>query len=564
MSNYFTVLKLLIKNMLLPDKSKEVKRGKRIGVFVLLGVSYLFLAAFLVLVVLLLGSSFLRLGLVNEFITVIWAMASLVVLFFGIVGLLNYLYFSRDTEFFLSLPLKPSTIYLAKFTVVYITELAVAALMLVPALITTGVIINANAFFYIAGLIGMIFAPSLPLMLASVIAVPLMYIVSFFKNKGALSSIVLILLFALFFTAYFFTVSKMNSFIDGSQDPDIIVQNVQKGIRAAARILYPLLALAQLTTLTPVFGLSVGVSALVNSAIFFGSVAALLAVSVLITNFVYKRGAASQMENVKKKSTGKERFVSGSVLKSLVKKEWRELIRTPSFAYQCLSCVVMTPLLVAIFSFGGGIFGGGADADTTTLVAVGPASTAIMWFLSFGFTLMFGVGFNVASSTAITREGQNFYFSKQMPVPYRTQLLAKKIVCMLISVISCAVALIILTIATKDIINLFIGFIFCILYAYGFICFSVFFDLRKPKLDWSVPNEAVKQNFHMMVPYLLNLIVSVIFILAPIITLLFVESYAAALAIIWSVMFAVGIAVAVIFHFVLIKYADKFYDRLSI
>ena len=562
MTNYFTVLKLLIKNMFLPDKSKEVKRGGKIAVIAVLAIAYLFMAAFLVMIVLMLGSAFLQLGLVNEFITVIWAMASLIVLFFGIVGLLNYLYFSRDTEFFLALPIKPSVIYLAKFTVVYLTELAVAALMLIPALITVGVITNAGAFYYIMSLVCMIFAPSLPLMIASVIAVPLMYVVSFFKNRSALGSVVLILLFALFFGAYFMVVSRMNSFVDGTESPELIVEGMRKGIQSAANVLYPLLALSRFTTLTPVFGLTAGVSALVNFAVFFGSVIALLAISVLITNFVYRRGAASQMENVKKKSTGKERFVSASALKALVKKEWRELIRTPSFAYQCLSCVVLTPLLVAIFSFTG--FGSMISEEGAVVTEeMYNVSNMIGWFLCFGFTLMFGVGFNVAASTAITREGKNFYFSKQMPVSYKTQLAAKKIVCMLISVISCALSLIIMTISTKDILSLFIGLVLLAIYAYGFICFAIFYDLRKPKLDWSIPNEAVKQNFHIMIPYLLNIVMSIIFIAMPI-ALLVTMPYTTAIAVIWCVFFAVAVAVAVAFHLLLNKYADKLYERLSV
>ncbi len=562
MANYFTVLKLLIKNMFLPDKSKKEKRGGKIVVIIALGISYLFIAGLIVLMILLFGQSFMALGLINEFITILWGIAAFIVLFFGIVSLLNYLYFSRDTEFFLSLPIKPSTIYFAKFTVVYLTELAIAALLLIPALLTAGIVVGAGAFYYFIGFIGLIFAPSIPLMIASAIAVPLMYIVSFFKNKGALSSIVLILLFGLFFGVYFILVSKISSFMEGAEDPDLVVEAMRKGVGVMANVLYPFLALSRLATFTPVFGLGVGASMLVNAVIFFGSVAALFAISVFITNFVYKRGAASQMENVKKKGTGKEKFVSGSALKALVKKEWKELIRTPSFAYQCLSSVVLAPLIVAIFSFTG--LSGISNAGGEEFPVPPEFLKSIGWFFSYGFLLIFGVGFNIAASTAITREGKNFYFSKQMPVAYATQLLAKKIVCFIISFVSCALSLILLTVATKDVINMFIGLVFAVLYSYGFICFSIFYDLRKPKLDWSVPNEAVKQNFRMIIPYLFNIVIAVIFIVMPMLLLGVMASYVAALATIWSIMFAFGIAVAITFHILLAKNAERFYDRLSV
>ena len=563
MKSYLTVLKLLIRNMFLPDKTKDSKRGAKIAAIIVCAVAYLFLAAFLVFMVLMLSLSFRMLGLINEFITAIWSMASVMVLIFGIISMLSYLYFSRDTEFFLALPIKPSVIYLAKFTIVYLTELIVAALLLIPALITTGVITGASAAYYIISLFGIVFAPSLPLMLASIIAIPLMYIVSFFKNKGALSSIVLILLFGLFFALYFLFISKMSSFNPETDDPNLIVEKFRGLISGAANAVYPFLALSRASTLTPTFGLSAGVSALVNFLIFFGCVAVLISISVVITSLVYKRGAASQMENVKKKSTGKEKFVSSSSLKALVKKEWRELIRTPTFAYQCLATVVMTPLLVAIFSFMGM-----ADASVTVdgeeIAAALWSVNAVQWFMSFGFMIMFGIGFNVASSTAITREGMNFYFSKQMPVPYKTQIKAKKILCMIISLISCVIGLILLTVATKDFVNAFIGLVFTLMYSYGFICFAIYHDLKKPKLDWAIPNEAVKQNFRIMVPYFLNIVFAVISMVAPIVVIVFIPSPTAAYSIIWGVIFAVGLAITIASHILLEKNTDRLYAKLSV
>lgn len=47
-----------------------------------------------------------------------------------------------------------------------------------------------------------------------------MYIVSFFKNKGALTSIVLIVLFGLIFAAYYYFVMKMSFSTEGEDfDP---------------------------------------------------------------------------------------------------------------------------------------------------------------------------------------------------------------------------------------------------------------------------------------------------------------------------------------------------------
>ncbi|MCL2256509.1 MAG: hypothetical protein FWC11_06660, partial [Firmicutes bacterium] len=137
MKNYLAVLKILIRNNYFPTKEKGQKSDKgRIALVVSLAVLVVVFAPILIVGVFFSAPVVYDLGLANEFIVVILAIASLLVLFFGVVAMLGYLYFSRDTEFFLSLPIKPSTIFMAKFTIIYVTELVIAALILFPTLIT--------------------------------------------------------------------------------------------------------------------------------------------------------------------------------------------------------------------------------------------------------------------------------------------------------------------------------------------------------------------------------------------------------------------------------------------
>ncbi len=558
---FFTILKLLIKNLLRPNKqAADEKKGTKTAIFIIIAVAYLFIAAFIVVMVALLGEAVVMLGLINEMIALLFAISSLIVLFFGLVSLFNTLYFSKDSEFFLALPVKPSNVFFAKFCLVYATELIVAAAVLVPSLITLGIVAHMDPLYYIVTIIGIFLAPALPLILATILAVPLMYVVGFFKNKSALTSVLMLVLFAGFFGVYFYFVMQMqNNQVQG--DPALIVEGMRSALKTVSNIVYPFLALARCATLYEMGELGAGVSSLINALIFLGATGALLGLSLFISRYVYNRGAASQLENVKQKSTGKEKFIAGSALKALVKKEWRELIRTPAFAYQCLAGILLSPIMVAVFSFS--MFGDMFTEIGTDGLDFAKIGAGIQWFVCFGFLLMFGVGLNVAASTAVTREGKGFFFSKMMPVDYKTQIRAKQIVCNAISLAAAFLSLIVLTVATKEFLFLILGFIYTIVFAYGFNNFSIYFDLKKPKLDWATPNEAVKQNFRIMVPYFINIAVSFIFIAAPVICFIFLD-YAIACLIIWAVFFAFAIIMAIVFHKLLNKNVDRFYEELTI
>ncbi|MDR2201273.1 MAG: hypothetical protein LBP26_00685 [Clostridiales bacterium] len=566
MKHYLLILKLLLINAL-PRKKGAGESGKRVSRVAVLGFVGLFcayaaMAALICYVVAVLGPTFAVLGVTAEFIAVIFGAAGIVTLLFGVVSLLSYLYFSRDTEFFLSLPVKPSAIFLAKFTVAYIFGSITSTALLLPSLVTFGIVTSAPVHFYFLIPIGIALAPAIPQMLAAALAIPLMYVVGFFRRKGALTSIVLLVVFGVFFGFYFYLVQSANSG-EFLSDPLAIALAMQSSMRAMANIVYPYYAFARAAVGADVFG-GAFVSVVANLFVFLGSVALSVFIAGLISQYVYKRGAASQLEGYKNKSTGREKYSQSSAFMTLVKKEWRELIRTPAFAYQCLSPIIIAPLFIGIMAFTSvgdalklSFAGGGVSANADLL-------RTIVWFIFFLFVMMFAAGFNIAASTAVTREGQNFYLSKQIPVSYAVQIKAKLFVSFAISLVAMLASLIMLTVAFPDLLNLGLSLIFFPIYIYGFICFSIYFDLRKPKLDWAVPNQAMKQNFNAVIPYFINILITIALGAVVFVMFIYIQSFTLALVLVWSVLFVFALAAAVPAHVLLFKNAAALYDRLSV
>ena len=74
-------------------------------------------------------------------------------LVFGTLTIMSYLYFSRDSEFFLSLPVGSNAVLCSKLTVIYIEEALVSAILVLPGSVVLGAVTGQTAMFYVVALI---------------------------------------------------------------------------------------------------------------------------------------------------------------------------------------------------------------------------------------------------------------------------------------------------------------------------------------------------------------------------------------------------------------------------
>lgn len=166
-----------------------------------------------------------------------------------------------------------------------------------------------------------------------------------------------------------------------------------------------------------------------------GAVIGYLLVFALVTNGWYRdvvlkmqdsSGAGRKLgaKGIAKAST------SRSVLNALMWKDFKLLVRTPAYVLNSVIVPVLLPVIVCVaFVFGNG--GAGAevegDADSAMMVAFG-IILVITTFMSF---------INPTAHHSISREGSSFLYMKQMPVPYETQIKAKRRLALYLGLISC-------------------------------------------------------------------------------------------------------------------------------
>lgn len=566
MHNFLSIIKLQLKNMFRRDK-EHANIKKTVGLAVVCAVLYAAITAGLIFVIYYMSAVMSALELESEFIALILTTGLLFVLIFGVVVLLTCLYFSKDTEFFLALPVKPSTVFAAKMAIVYLTELVTAALLMLPLMITAGIMMKLGVLYYVMIPFAIVFLPAIPLFIASIISIPIMYLVSFFRNRGALGSIFVLLLMGGLFAGYYVLVMNMQDL-----NPDNIdVEAVRNMFVKIVRVLYPLYALGRAMTAAPVFGLGVAASVAVNIFIFAASVAAFGVIALLISSAVYRRGAASQLEGSKKTKAVNAEYHGSSALKALMKKEFRDIIRTPAFALNCLLVIILCPIVVGFVGFStsatkllGEVGEVGEDAVVVTAEMIAELQT-IMRYVLFGFTMFMGLSANIGPATAFSREGEKFYFSKIIPVDYATQVKAKSYVYILIGSVTVVVTSAVTAVLNFDAVFLICSIIFMLIYNFALVHFGLWLDLNRPKLKWVTPNEAMKHNRNANIYVPIAMLVSIALAVVAALTNIVFTARLGALGgfLSWALMFIAVITLAVLSAAFLYKSCEKKFEAVE-
>jgi ABC-2 type transport system permease protein len=114
-------------------------------------------------------------------------------------------------------------------------------------------------------------------------------------------------------------------------------------------------------------------------------------------------------------------------------------------------------------------------------------------------------GMNPALSTAVTREGKGHDFLIGLPVSGHTLIKAKFTVgcgLSLLGMLAATIALVIVFPAAR--LEALLAFVLCALYVYAAACIALAHDIKHPKLNWTTEQEAVKQNFGVLISMLIS------------------------------------------------------------
>ena len=417
---------------------------------------------------------------------------------------INILYFTKDNEYLLPLPLKPYQIIFARTNVMLITQYLIIFLVGIIPLTLYGILTNANSTFYILMLISIVLIPILPVLLISIVVMIIMSFAKITKNRNKFQLIATILLLVIAI-AISISTSGMNDKMSSEEMAQMVLQ--ANGMIVLLNGYFP--TVEYLINALTTASLSMAVLEILKT---IGLTAIGFIIYMLIAQKIYFKGLIGNLfgGGAKKsnKAISQKEYENSKLYKSYIEKKIKILIRNPIFLMQCLVPAILIPILMIVITLGG-IYSESGKGEMQELINM------LQTIQTNSFTIMcvilgiiqFFTMFIYISITAVSRDGGNAVFMKYIPVSLYKQYIYKiapNIVMNIITIlITMGVAQYLLHLPILTFILLFIvatimGILQSIL--------MIIVDLKRPKLEWDTEYAVVKQNLNLIFPVILSMI----------------------------------------------------------
>ena len=415
---------------------------------------------------------------------------------------INILYFTKDSEYLLPLPLKPSQIILARTNVMLIAEYVIIFLIGFIPLVMYGILTGAGIVYYLTMILAVILVPILPVLLISMLVMFIMSFARLTKNRNRFQLFATLLVLAIII-ALSISTSGMKQDLTNEEMAQMVVQangmiELVKGYVPTVDYLMEALTTNSLFT------------AIVEVLKTLGITIIGFILYMLIAQKIYFKGLVGNLfgggaSNSNKKINQKE-YRNSKLYKSYVGKEFKNMARNPVFLMQCLIPAVLIPIIMVVVVYAGLNSDGMGLEQITQMVQQMPTNTFFIACIILG-VIQFFTMFIYISITAISRDGENAVFMKYIPVSLYKQYMYKIIPNIIMNIVTIIITLgmaeYLLNLPAITLIALFVvATIMGILQS----IVMIIVDLKRPKLNWDSEYAVAKQNLNLVFPVLLAMV----------------------------------------------------------
>ena len=421
---------------------------------------------------------------------------------------INILYFTKDSEYLLPLPLKPYQIILARTNVMLIAEYVIIFLIGFIPLVMYGTLTGAGIVYYLTMILAVILVPILPVLLISMLVMFIMSFAKLTKNRNRFQLFATLLVLAIII-AISISTSGMKQDLTNEEMAQMVVQangmiELVKGYVPTVDYLMEALTTNSLFT------------AIVEVLKTLGITIIGFIVYMLIAQKIYFKGLVGNLFGGGASSSNKEinqkEYRNSKLYKSYVGKEFKNMARNPVFLMQCLIPAVLIPIIMVVVVYAGLNSDGMGLEQITQMIQQMSTNTFFIACIILG-VIQFFTMFIYISITAISRDGENAVFMKYIPVSLYKQYMYKIIPNIIMNIVTIIITLgmaeYLLRLPAITLIALFIvATIMGILQSIAMIIV----DLKRPKLNWDSEYAVAKQNLNLVFPVLLAMVNIVILV----------------------------------------------------
>lgn len=565
MTQFFTLFKINFKYYSLPDFSDKKSRRKYIALLALLALCFVLPIAGLFMTLYATATLAFQQGGTVELLSGVFTISQLSVLFLSAFSYISSMFFAKDNEIMLNLPVPQITVFTSKLLVCYVNELLISTIVVLPASVITAIAaaqagVALGIAYYLLIPVAVLLLPLLPMLVLSIISFPIAVIIQKLSKRPVLGAIIQAV-FLIAFIAGIYYLSYSTSYSVGNEGGEALDIGQLFAPMAKVNVFTTMLSKAMF-----------GINSVGNFFAFIGCTLGFAAVSCGLSVLFYKNALQRGVEGggtARKRTAKKEESAEvKQPLHSFVFADAKYLLRESSVTVNTILSVVMPALLVFLCTF---MTSRSVESSIKAAQEAGESAESAGFmstsYLSLALSVMmagwFCSGTNLFSTVGFSLERENFAIIKTLPVSFDKIYYCKLIAADVVTVLSTLLASIVTVVISKLTVFDFL-LMFVLLSAYGcsINAFALLRDLKAPRFNWITVKELTKNNFHTLVPML----VSVAGIL-PVIIVAFVAAFSQGMtdltrsALIWGVFAAVDVVFVLLFHLHAGDKAVKYFEE---
>lgn len=394
--------------------------------------------------------------------------ASIILFAFGIFKAGNMLFVQKGYDTLCSLPVLQSSIVISRFLSMYVEDLILTFIVIMPGMATYGFFIRPNLIFYLTSMISILLIPILPLVIATLIGTIITAISCRMKHKSLIQTILTMILVVVIMIVSFGTgefaenvslkqlaniAETVNIIIGKLYPPAIWLGNSILGKNVKGLLLCILLYLSAFTIM-------------------------IVFISQNFHKICQNLFATSAKHNYRM-----ETLKSNSVLVTLYKREKKRYFASSIY----VTNTIIGPILATIMA--GAILFAGIDTIQNALAIPINLTPFIPFALSVVFDMM------TTTAVSISMEGKNFWIVKSLPLTTKSILDSKILLNLSLMIPFYLISEIFLIIALKPTLLELLWLVAIPLVLNVFSCvLGITINLHFYSFDWENEGTVVKQS----------------------------------------------------------------------
>ena len=321
------------------------------------------------------------------------------------IGLSKTLYYSKDNQMLVTLPVNPNALFLSKMLVYFISEIKKCFTFAIPIFVAYGIISSFSFVYFIWAPIMLVLLSAIPVLIGGLLSIPTNYIMAFFKKYPILRVIALAILLALLVAGVVWVIGIIPEDINLIRSWSVVARGLRNFLDAFTTIFSPFYYVAVFLcgTYENMQAVLFTNYSYIVLLIVIAIISILVVLNLITSRPLYLKLITRQFEFDKKTKVKKHKNEAFGPLNSTIRYEAKKNFRDTELLSTSISTIIIAPIAVLLLNT---IY----SAINTRLL--GDYLTICFNLLVI---LLFVLAHNINASSLYSRDGEALQLNKTKP-----------------------------------------------------------------------------------------------------------------------------------------------------